>query len=318
MKTVFIHTIELIIMPIKKLKKYLVSFLMLNSKTYAVRKIKKRFLNELGYKLNLNNPKTFNEKLNWIKFYGINPLMSISADKYKVREYLKKEGFGEYLIPIYGVFNKTTELDWDLLPQSFVLKTNHNSGGVWIIKNKKNINKTRLKNEIKKSLNEVYGIENGEYHYKEIKPKIIAEAFLGNSNKIIPDYKFSCFNGKCYEMFITINREQGNPEYYFFNRDWIRIKYIYSNRSEPKSLNLSKPKKLSSMFDLAEKLSSPFDYVRVDLYHENNKIYFGELTFFPECGYNSITYKADQVFGKRLKINTNQKFEFFKKPYVVL
>ena len=275
---------------------------MIHSKYYARKHLKKLFLLRLGYELNLQNPKTFNEKLNWIKLYGITPLMWICADKYRVLEYLEKKGFGKYVVPLYAVADSFDDLDWEILPKRFVLKTNHDSSGAWIVKNKANADKKILNEEISACLNRIYGIDTGEYHYAKIPSKVIAQELLGKPNKLLEDYKFFCFNGKCNEMFITIKSEPENPEYYFFDRNWKMLKYIYSNPIESDLLTLPKPKKLSEMFDLAEQLSQPFAFVRVDLYYENHNIHFGELTFFPEAGFDQISYKADKLFGKRLII----------------
>lgn len=232
-----------------------------------------------GEKLNLNNPQTFNEKLQWLKLYDRNPLYTKLVDKYEVREYIKEKIGEEYLIPLLGVWNNVSEIDFESLPNQFVLKTTHDSGGVVICKDKENFNIEKAKKFLSKHLQNNFYYSGREWPYKNVKPRIIAEKYLDFD---IKDYKFMCFNGKMKCSFVCSERHTNGLKVTFFDKDWNKLPF---ERVFPCSKDiLDKPKMYDRMLIVSEILSTNIPFVRVDFYEIDNKIYFGELTFYPGNG----------------------------------
>lgn len=256
-------------------------------------------------KLDLNNPKKFNEKLQWLKLYDRKAEYSLIVDKYEVRKYITEKIGDEYLIPLLGVWDKFEDIDFDKLPNEFVLKPNHTSGNVFICKDKSKINYKELKKEVNRWMKRKYYWVHREWPYKNIKPKIICEKLLkSDENKLPYDYKFHCFNGKPDNVMVCIDRETGSPKFYFFNEEWDLLKYNIAGINAPKNFTLEKPCKLNEMFEIARKLSNDFPFVRVDLYYVNEKIYFGELTLYPQSGFDKNLLKdTDIYFGKKIILN---------------
>lgn len=261
--------------------------------------IQKKFKKYLGYKIDFNKiPKTFNEKIQFRKLYDNNPLYSICADKYRVREYVKNKIGEEYLIPLYLVTNKLTEEQWDKLPNSFVAKANHNSGPVQIVKDKNKVDKKEIIRELNNQLKLDYGILSMEKYYSDIPRKIIVEQFIEHIGDTLQDFKFHVFNKKkeC-EIFIEhiLVRNKKELKENFYDINWKKLNFaigadIYND-------DISKPLNYNKMIEIAKELSKDFDYLRVDLYNIDGKIYFGELTF---CG--------DSGLGKFTNENWNYKF----------
>lgn len=232
-----------------------------------------------GEKLNLNNPQTFNEKLQWLKLYDRNPLYTKLVDKYEVREYIKEKIGEEYLIPLLGVWDNVDEINFDELPSQFVLKTTHDSGGVVICKDKENFNIEKAKKFLSKHLQNNFYYSGREWPYKNVKPRIIAEKYLDFD---IKDYKFMCFNGKMKCSFVCSERHTNGLKVTFFDKDWNKLPF---ERVFPCSKDiLDKPKMYDRMLIVSEILSTNIPFVRVDFYEIDNKIYFGELTFYPGNG----------------------------------
>lgn len=247
--------------------------------------IQKKFKKKIGYEIDFNKePQTFNEKIQFRKLYDNTPLYSICADKYRVREYIKEKIGEEYLIPLHLVTDKLTKEQWDNLPNQFVAKTNHDSGTVKIIKNKDEINKSKIIRELNNQLKLDYGILSMEKYYSDIPRKIIVEKFLEEN---IIDYKFMCFSGKMENCFICLNRHTTGLNINFYDRKWNLLPFErhYKNSKE----KIEKPILYEKMIELSEKLAKDFDFVRVDFYEVNNKIYFGELTFCPGAGFEEFT-----------------------------
>lgn len=252
----------------------------LNSTPQKEKYIKKKFKKELGYEIDFNKePKTFNQKIQFRKLYDNNPLYSICADKYRVREYVKEKIGEEYLIPLYLVTDKLTEEQWDKLPNSFVAKANHNSGPVQIVKDKSKVDKKKIIKELNNQLKIDYGIISLEKYYSNIPPKIIVEKYLKED---IIDYKFMCFNGKLELLFLCLNRTATNLNVDFYSKTWELMPFERHYKNSGKLIE--KPKNYEKMVRIAEKLAIDFKFVRVDLYEINGKIYFGELTFCPGNG----------------------------------
>lgn len=254
------------------------------------RYIKRKFKKKLNYEIDFYKiPKTFNQKIQFRKLYDDNPLYSICADKYRVREYVKKKIGEKYLIPLYLVTDKLTKEQWDRLPDSFVAKANHNSGPVQLIKNKNNIDGKKIIRELNNQLRLDYGILSMERYYSDISPKIVIEKYLKDN---IEDYKFHAFKDRIYLERIT---KEGLGSMYLIE-NWKNLKFSIGYQVD--SRTYPKPKNLKKMLQIVKKLSEDFSYVRVDLYNVEGKIYFGELTFCESSGFGKFTFeKWDYKFG---------------------
>lgn len=255
-------------------------------------------------KLNLDKPITLNEKIQWLKLkYRKTEYISL-VDKIDVRKFVSDKIGDEYLIPILGVWDSPDEIDFDSLPNQFVLKCSHDSGSVVICKDKSSFDKSaavkRLKSKYQKSL---YWW-NREWVYKQLKPRILAEKYMEDSKSgELRDYKFFCFNGQCKMLFIATNRQNSNKSttFDFFDIDF---NHIDVRQGHPNATPLpEKPKNYKEMISLAECLSDGIPFVRVDFYEVNGKTYFGELTFFHDGGMVPFEpEKWDSIFGDWLKL----------------
>lgn len=256
----------------------------------------------LKYKLNLKNPKTFNEKVQWLKLYEWpkNELAIKCSDKYRVREYIKEKGMEAYLNDLYGVWSNANDIDFDKLPNQFALKCNHGCGYNIICDDKSTINEKETKKTLNEWLKEKFGKFNAEPHYDKIEPRIICEKYLGGN---ITDYKFYCFNGKVEFMYIASGFGKGIEEQIsFFDKNG--QKAPYSRSDYPIKEDAELPEKFEEMKQLSEELAKDFVFVRVDWFEENEKIYFGELTFTPCGGLMKIEPKEyDGKWGSLLKID---------------
>ena len=268
----------------------------LNTKVYY----KKRF----GKSINLDNPQTLNEKIQWLKLnkYTTDPIYTECADKYLVREYVKKQGCGDILIPLIGVYDNSSQINWNDLPKKFVLKWNFGCGLNILCNDKKAINEIKTKKLLNKWKYNKFYLQSSEMQYKNIKKKIICEEYLDdNSGHQIKDYKFYCFNGKPYCVMICVGREYGKPEFYFFTKEWKFLNILKFSLDKADQINIEKPKEMDKMFEYAEKLCKDFPFVRVDLYDVNGKIYFGELTFTPSAGLDDdYTEEGCLLLGRQL------------------
>lgn len=273
--------------------------------------LKLKYKNVFGKKLDLENPKTFNEKLQWLKLYNRKPEYTIMVDKYKVRDYIAQMLGEEYLIPLLGVWDDPDEIDFDALPDQFVLKCNHNSGlGMCICKDKSKLNIPKVRAELRKGLKENYYIKFREWPYKDVPRKIIAEKYMTNGNgEDLNDYKLMCFNGKVKTTFVCSDRfSKDGLKVTFYDTDWRRMPF---ERHYPASkAEIDKPQTYEKMVTLAEKLAFGIPFVRVDFYEINGNIYFGELTFFPGSGYEEFTPEEwDKTLGDWIKLPTELRTE---------
>lgn len=265
--------------------------------------LKMIFKKHMGKKLNLKNPETFNEKLQWLKLNDRNPMYTSLVDKYEVRKHIKTSIGNKYLIPLLGVWERTEDIDFDSLPDKFVLKCNHDSGGVIICKNKNLFNKENAIRFLNKQMkvNYYYGLR--EWPYKNIKPKIIAEKYMEDQSGGLVDYKFFCFDGYVDCVMICIDRNIGDPKFYFFDKNWNLLRINQRAKTAPKDFTLPKPNCMDEMFKIAASLTKGFPFVRIDLYQCNNNIYFGEFTFYPQSGLdNNLLPETDIYFGQLIKI----------------
>lgn len=266
--------------------------------------IEKMFKATMDYPLNLENPKSFNEKLQWLKLYDRNPLYTKLVDKYKVREYISEKIGEDYLIPLLGVWDDPEEIDFDSLPNKFVLKCNHNSGlGMCICTDKSKIDIKKVKNELKRGLAQNYYLNGREWPYKNVSRKIICEKYMTDeTGKNLRDYKFYCFDGKPKIVGIYQDRnsdKETTGDFFDMNFEWVDLRF-----GMPNALNKpQKPQKFQEMIKIAEILSEGMPEVRVDLYISNNKIYFGELTFFDGGGFDKIEpLEWDYKLGSWIKL----------------
>lgn len=263
--------------------------------------LKLLFRIKMNKKLNLKDPKTFNEKLQWLKLYNKNPKYTMMADKYKVRDYVKNIIGEEYLIPLLGVYDSFDDIDFSKLPNQFVIKCNHDSGSVVICKDKNNFDIKKAEKKISKALKTNYFYKGREWQYKNIERKIIIEKYIGElADSEVLDYKLFVFNEKFAYSFVCSDRFS-DLKFTFFdkNNKLIKVKQGGSNY-DPK---IKLPKTYDNMIELAEKLSKDTIVLRVDFYEVNGKIYFGELTFFDASGFDSFEPDYyDKIFGDMIKL----------------
>lgn len=245
-------------------------------------------------RLNLNNPKTFSEKIQWLKLYDRKREYTMMVDKYAVKEYVAGIIGHEYIIPTIGVWDRPEDIEWDKLPDKFVLKTTHGGGsvGVVICRDKKDFDKKRALNKLRKSLKQDIYMQLREWPYKDVKKRIIAEPLLENSivsDLDLTDYKFYCFNGN--PMYCQVIRDRHKKETIdFFDMDWNHQHFIGLNPLAVHSDGiLSIPKGFVDMKRIAQQLSSGNTFSRIDLYEVNGRIYFGEITLYPASGLGKFT-----------------------------
>lgn len=265
----------------------------------------KKYTEAFGVKPDLVEPKTFNEKLQWIKLYGVTDDMCICADKYCVRDYLQNKGYGYLLNPYIAVVRSPDEIIWEDLPKKFVLKASHGSG--WNIfctdksqigKVKRNIWMSSMKSWMRQNLY-AYG---REPVYKAIIPRIVCEQFIESDGELL-DYKFFCINGKIEFIQVTINEKHAH-KINLYSTEWKRIPANYAY--PPSNKDIPCPLHFEEMKIIAEDISRPFDFSRIDLYSVSSGIIFGEITFFPSSGFKHFTPEAfDLELGKKLILHND-------------
>jgi hypothetical protein len=236
-----------------------------------------------GGRLNLKNPTTFCDKQNWLKLHDIHSEYTQLVDKIGVREHIAQVLGEEFLFPVYGVWEKFDDIDFEQLPEKFVLKCNHDSGSVKVITDKAVMDRNELKKFFDARMKMNSYVFGREYPYKDVKPLIFAEKYMTPDNaEDINDYKFFCFNGKPEIMFIATERST-DVKFDFFDMDFNHLDIIRSHPNSDKPI--SKPEKFDELKVIATKLASQKKFVRIDLYDINDQIYFGEYTFFPGGGF---------------------------------
>ena len=254
--------------------------------------------------LRLRHPVTLNEKLQWLKLhtYHNNPLITQGADKYRVREYLKQAGCGEILNTLYGVWDTVEEIDWDALPESFVLKCNHGCAYNILCPDKSKLDIPKAKALLNRWMKEDFWKKLAEVQYRQIPKKIICEAYLGKDTPPV-DYKIYCFHGRASYVLTCCEREGGAPKFYFFDREWKLCPINRDSRNAEPGFTLEQPHCFAQMLSYAELLSKPFPFVRVDFYHVDDRIVFGELTFIPSGGLDTNRLpETDLLFGSLLRL----------------
>ena len=260
------------------------------------------FYLSLKRKLDLKNPKSFNEKICWYKlnYCSDNDLVVMCADKYKMREYFDKKGLKQYLVPQIGLWKNGNEIDFGTLPNEFVLKTNHGCHFNIVCTDKTIINKEEIVNKLNGWLKIKYGKLNVEPHYNKIEPLIICEKYIGDLNKNTMDYKLHCFNGKpCYFEVCHSRVIDGDALSSSYDIDWKKLKlYKYEE------IEIEKPSCLKEMLNVASVIAADFPYVRIDFYILDNKPLIGELTFSPAGGMDrDLTFESDLKIGNIFNIS---------------
>ncbi|MBE5755398.1 MAG: hypothetical protein E7341_01790 [Clostridiales bacterium] len=277
--------------------------------------VSKVFKEGMGYYPNLDNPQTFNEKVCWMKVNYYNPLAKVCADKYGVREYLKALGHEDLLIKQYGVYGSAKQIKIEDLPETpFILKTNHGCGGHLICKDKSKLEQKHLLKVLganeKKNIN--YATHAQEWVYEHITPMILCEEFLDEDGHSPMDYKIICNNGKVKFLYVCKRfdcAEGVDHELTIFDRDFNKLPCTWSRPNL--SIELKKPKNYDKMIALAEELSKPFPFVRVDFYNINGKLYFGEFTFFPWSGRHPFQpAEYDKILGDMIELPEKQETPF--------
>ncbi len=260
------------------------------------------FRAQMGYKLNLDNPQTFSEKLQWLKLYNRKPEYTQMVDKYEAKKYVAGIIGEEYIIPTLGVWDSVDDIDFDALPNQFVLKTTHGGGntGVVICRDKSTLDIPKAKAKLKKSLGKCIYRQFREWPYKNVKRRIIAETLIGDGQ--MNDYKFFCFDGDV-KLCQVISGRESIMSIDFFDKEW-KHQPFHEPKEYPFSAHeITKPKLYDKMWDIARNLCIEHHFIRVDLYEINGHIYFGELTFFPTSGMGGFTPKEwDYTLGKWIKL----------------
>ena len=266
--------------------------------------LKKKFRYSLGYELNLNNPQTFNEKLQWLKLYDHRPEYTTMVDKYAVKKYVADKIGEQYIIPTLGVWDKFDDIDFEKLPNQFVMKCTHDSGGLVICRDKSKFNILTARKKINRCIKRNYYWIGREWSYKNVKPRIIAERYMECSDSsFLKDYKFFCFNGKVEFLYLSEGLENHNTaRISYVTLDWKQADF-YRNDYKPFNKLPPKPINFDKMVKLAEILSEDIPFLRVDFYEINGKIYFGELTLYTGAGFTKFEPEsADIKIGNLLKL----------------
>lgn len=293
-----------------KIKKYIVSpwklfrplgdrglFNWMSDKMY----LKILYRTELGKKLDLKNPKTFTEKLQWLKLYYRKDEFAYRVDKYKVREYITEKLGEEYLIPLIGVYDSVDEINWDELPEKFVLKCTHGSHCNIVCKDKNKLDIEKSKTKLNKWMEKSWFWFGREWPYKNVKPRIICEEFMVDETlNDLPDYKYFCFNGEPkLVLFCQMRDEEGVAQVDFYDNDW-NMTSIIDKEDLINHSPVKRPEQHEKMLELSKLLSKDDPFVRVDFYNINGKIYFGEITYYPWCGIKKL--EMDEMLGSWIEL----------------
>lgn len=257
---------------------------------------------KMGYSLNLEKPVNFNEKLQWLKLYNRQSEYVKMVDKYAVKQYVSELIGSQYIIQTYGCWNTFAEIDFDVLPDKFVLKTTNGGGntGVVLCADKRSFDREDAKRRLNHSMKTNIYHRLREWPYKNVVPRIIAEEYMEDSSLgELRDYKFFCFDGYVDCVMVCSGRQSGRTKFYFFDKDWKLVRLNKLGKAAPENFTLPKPSNMEEMFAIAAKLSKGIPFSRIDLYSVEGKTYFGEITFFPDSGFDkNILPEADRYWGR--------------------
>lgn len=269
--------------------------------------LKIMFRLKMGYKLNLKNPQTFNEKLQWLKLYNRKPEYTRMVDKSEAKTVAENILGKGYVIPTLGVWNKFEEIDFNSLPDSFVLKTTNGGGGggVIICRDKSKLNLVSAAEQLKSSLKASIYRNLKEWPYKNVKPRVLAEKFMVDESGELRDYKFYCFNGEPKVFLVASERFSGHRTYFdYFDMEGNHLPFTQGGMNNPVTPEL--PSTFEEMKQVATKLSHGLPHVRIDLYSVDEKVYFGEFTFFDSSGFEKFTPREwDNIFGGWIILPSN-------------
>lgn len=258
----------------------------------------------MDYPLNLDNPQSYNEKLQWQKLYDRKPEYTKMVDKYEAKDYVASVIGEEHIIPTIAVYDRAEDVDFDKLPNQFVLKCTHDSGGIVICKDKNELDKNAALQKLRRGLKTKFYYQNREWPYKDVKPRIIAEQYMvDESGYELKDYKWFCFDGKPRALFIASDRGSASEEtkFDFFDIDFRHLSFTNGHPNARKVIE--KPVGFEKMKELAAKLSQGLMQARIDFYDVNGHIYFGEITFFHWSGLKPFVPREwDYIFGSYIKL----------------
>lgn len=262
--------------------------------------VKRLYKAKKGKRINLNNPKTFSEKQNWLKLYDRRPEYTIMSDKYMAKKYIAERVGEQYIVPVIGVWDNADDIDFSVLPEQFVLKCNHNSDVV-ICTDKSAINEDEIKEKLNIQLKDDYYLHKREWPYKNIPRKIICEPYLKNSNgEQLLDYNIFCFNGIPRFIKVGTKKADGTLLKDFYDLEW---NYLDLSTGEHAGNIFAKPDYLDEMLDIAKVLSKDIPHLRVDFLYCENKLYSGELTFFSAGGFMKMQPEEwDEILGEWLEL----------------
>ena len=264
-----------------------------------------------GRELNLENPQTYSEKIQWLKLYDRQPKYTVMQDKYAVREYVKEKIGEEYLIPLLGAWDKADDIDFDRLPKQFVLKCNHDCASVTICRDKGKFDKEKAREKLRKCLQRDYYLSGREWAYKNIKRKVIAEKYMEQKDGTdLTDYKFFCFSGKAKMLYVSSG--QAHTQEYsvdFFNIDFEHLP-IKRGEMASSQRKVTKPDGFEKLIPLVEKLAENIPFVRVDFYLIDGHPYFGEFAFYPSSGFSDFNpFEWEKKIGDWIKLPTKKTVE---------
>ncbi len=261
---------------------------------------------KMGYKLNLKAPRTYNEKLQWLKLNDIHPEYAKLVDKIDAKNFVEQKIGAKYIIPTIGTWDNVNDIEWDNLPEKFVIKCTNDSGGIVVCKDKSRLDINRAKAKLEDGWRKNYYQRNKEYPYRDLKPRIIAEEYMEDESGFeLKDYKIFCFDGEPRFLFVATGRQEQDTRFDFFDLEWNHLPVLngHPNADHP----IDKPKNFPEMLEVARKLSANIPHVRVDLYNVNGNIYFGEMTFFHWSGMAPFEPEEwDYRFGEYLKLPQNK------------
>ena len=260
-------------------------------------------------KLNLDNPETFNEKLQWLKLYNRNSHYTNMVDKYEVKKYISDLIGKEYLIPTLGIYDNFDDINFEKLPNKFVIKCTHDSGSILICKDKSTIDIKKAKKKFNKAMKHNFSFFGREWAYKNVKPRIIIEEYMEDESlSELKDYKVFNFNGQPKLIQVDFNRFSGHKRN-MYNTEWERLdmNLVYKIN---KDIQIEKPKKLKKILELSSILSKNSPFMRTDFYVINDRIYFGEITFYPESGFGRfIPEEYDKILGDLIELPEEKREE---------